>query len=192
MIQTVETFEKALIESSLLQNSTSPVEFKGETFAVVAQLTCFSNETGFPGRSFFANPDMSDLNIRVEQQELDTDLAIVRGEEQAGVNLPNGFAVPIEGGLLSPKNATSFENTSSACEKPVAVIFHAFNNSNLFQSAAGRKDNLVVNDSQLLLGDVLGVVNSLVVSATLSSGLNTDELAKDAELLFEEAVPMVS
>ena len=194
----MSNFEKKLLDSSALQNSTEPLIFSGGNFAVAAQLTCINNETGFPGRSLVSIPVFSNLVVNLTDTVLDLEDVIQQQEVGAAMTLPENFAAQVQAGTTPDENMTLAENstaansTSETCESPVAVAFHVFNNSKLFQSSTGSSDNLNLPSSGLLLGQDLSVINSAVISASLSAGLNTDRLLDDAVLLFEEVTMVVS
>ena len=50
---------------------------------------------------------------------------------------------------------------SRNCSRPIGVVFHAFQNAKLFQSASAERGTLQLQSSDLLLGDELQIVNSL-------------------------------
>ena len=173
----------------MLQNASSGgVTFSGENFAVAAELTCLTSQTGFPGKSFLATPIQSDLSLNISDSHLNLTQLLALGAIEGGATLPKDFAEK-DNTLDSSKEVSL---VPGGCKQPIAIIFHAFNNSKLFQSAASDGQNLELPSSELTLGGDLSVVNSLVVSATLSAGLNTKKLKNDAELLFNEIVPIVS
>ena len=173
----------------MLQNaSNGGVTFSGENFAVAAELTCLTNQTGFPGKSFLATQFQLDLSLNISDGRLNLTQLLAHGAIEGGANLPKNFAEKET--TLDSGKTVSF--VSDGCEQPIAVIFHAFNNSKLFQSATSDGQNLELPSNELTLGSDLSVVNTVVVSATLTAGLNTEKLKDDAELLFNEFVPIVS
>ena len=173
----------------MLQNaSNGGVTFSGENFAVAAELTCLTNQTGFPGKSFLATQFQLDLSLNISDGRLNLTQLLAHGAIEGGANLPKNFAE--KENTLDSGKTVSF--VSDGCEQPIAVIFHAFNNSKLFQSATSDGQNLELPSNELTLGSDLSVVNTVVVSATLTAGLNTEKLKDDAELLFNEFVPIVS
>lgn len=115
-----------------------------------------------------------------------------KGDSFPAQNNSFDLSNPEEGFFTAQNNSLDSNETESFCQERVAVVFHAFRNSKLFQSATGEKENLELPSDELLLGKDTSVVNSLVMSATLSEGLDTDHLVNDVELLFEELVSAVS
>ena len=198
LLERIDQYEKKLLDSSALQNSTEPLTSSGKNFAVAAELTCINNETGFPGKSLLSMRVFNNLIVNITDTALDLEKLVRDRNISAAMTLPEKFAARIHAVRFPNKNKTVTENSSTAkstldkCENPVAVVFHVFNTSKLFQSSTGSSDNLDLPPSSgLLLGQDLSVINTAVVSATLSAGLQTDRLLEDALLLFEDVVPLV-
>ena len=198
LLERIDEFEKKLLDSSALQNTTKPLTFSGENFAVVAQLTCIDNETGFPGRSIISMPAFNNLVVNITDNVLNLHDFIQNDGVHSAMTLPTNFATHADTNKQTNGNSTSSSDNSTVvngaaarCQQPIAVAFHVFSNSKLFQSSTGSADNLNLPSTGLLLGQDLSVINSAVISASLSPGLNTDSLVKDAVLLFQEIVPIV-
>lgn len=183
LLESVDAFERLLINSSLLSNSTSTaVILHAPLFAVAATVACPTTNASFPGKSFRSSKDLSisadgtaNLNLLIE--EADT---------IAAVNLPKNFA-ELTGGTIPTK-----KNNVNNCPKPVAIVFHVFRNGKMFQSASAESSNLQLPVTGLLLGDDLRVINSYVVSASLTDGLNTSHLQRSMTFVLAEEAPLVS
>ena len=142
-------------------------------------------------------PDVNNLVVNITDTVLDLKKVIQDRKIRAAMTLPENFAAQLQvvrfpnSNMTNAKNSTAVSGDLEKCKRPVAVVFHVFNTSKLFQSSTGSSDNLDLPSSDLLLGQDLSVINTAVVSATLSAGLQTDRLLDDVLLLFEEVAPMV-
>ena len=144
-------------------------------------------------------PAFNNLVVHITDNVLNLYNYLQNDGVHSAMTLPTNFAAHVDADQQTNGNDTSSSETSTVvngatarCQKPIAVAFHVFTNSKLFQSSTGSSDNLKLPSSGLLLGQDLSVINSAVISATLSAGLNTDHLLKDAVLLFREIAPIVS
>lgn len=180
LLAAVDVFEQKLIDSSLLKNS-STVILEAPLFAVAATLSCASYHSAFPGKSFSSTnslPLSVDSSKNLSWVISDSDIVV-------GVDLPANFAEKSR--RLQILNSTSGKN----CSLPFAATFHVVRNGRLFQSASAEPSNLDLPGSDLSLADDLRVINSLVVSASITDVLNTSYLSKNMSFLLEEQVHVV-
>ena len=189
LLKSIEQFEQKLINSQLLSNTSAPaVVFQAPNFVVSGYLTCSTVNQSFPGMSLLSSNSLG-VNVSSDSRNLTSliDLLVA-----AAIDLPKDFASN-SNEELSP-NRTNGDNfvDNDQCSKPVAVIFHIFKNAKLFQSASADGSNLAGKSDDLSLGDDLRAVNSLVVSASLTDGLNTSYLEKEMSFLLEERMVLVS
>lgn len=179
LLEAVDAFEHKLIDSSLLSNSTSAFSLETPLFAVAASVACPMSDNPFPGKS------SSFSEALPLSSESATNLSSLLGKStsSAVLNLPKNFA---------DSSGENFTNNVTSCPQPLAVVFHVIKNGKLFQSASADSSNLQLPDNQLSLGDELRVINSLVVSASLTYGLNTSHLKRNMNFLVQERVNLVS
>ena len=129
------------------------------------------------------------LNVNVSSDSRNLTSLIGNLLVAAAIDLPKDFASNVNE-ELSPNTTDDDLVDVDQCSRPVAVIFHIFKNSKLFQSASSERSNIALQ-SDLLLGDELKAVNSLVVSASLTDGLNTSHLETEMSFLLEERTLLV-
>ena len=154
---------------------------------VAASLLCPTFKLSFPGSSFQIE---SANTLKGSVKEATNLTVLLYADDSVGnVNLPENFAPTVDSNA-SPKEASL---NNGKCSEPVAVVFHAVKNAKLFQSVAGDRRNLKLPSQDVVLGNALRVINSVVVSATvISEGLNTSSLHTDMEFLLEETINLVS
>lgn len=189
LINAVGLFEQKIIDSSLLSNSSHPtVVLTSSHFVVAAARSCPTSRSSFPGKSLQSTDSLL-VNL---SRSLNLSHFISNGFVAAAVDLPENFAESVENLPSSNRTLQTDSNETEVCDTPLAAVFHVFRNGRLFQSASAEKSNLQLPSDDVLLGDELKMINSLIVSATLSQGLNTTHLSSDMSFLLEEQVASVS
>lgn len=190
LLQSIEQFEQKLIDSTLLSNTSEPaVILQSPNFFVIASLTCSTLNQSFPGQSISSS---NNLTVNVASAGISLLLLFNESLIAGAIDLPENFAGITDKTLSS--NETDGDNIPDAakCSKPAAVIFHGFKNAKLFQSASAEKSNLNVQSDDILLGDELRAVNSMVLSASIIGDLNTSHLTTEMSFLLQERTPLVS
>ena len=182
MLESVDSLEKSFIRTFTRNSSgSSHLYFHGPSFAVSATRLCSPNKTEtLPGSSFYVrlSSDLSGFDLNTTTFDSNHSFLINDSTVNAAVLLRRNFAEKITSG-----NAKEAVKGTADCAQSAGVVFHVLNGSNLFLGQTGGGEN-----SKESTADLRGrkEVNTLVVSATLSSGLNSAVLKEDVELFFKQ------